>query len=187
MSAVRRVPPNGVWGMALLAATEGALFGTLIATYFYLRFSAAQWPPDGIAAPSVALPLALTGALVLTTVPVVAAALAARRGRAGVAIALLALALAVQAGYLAWQIVLFLHDLDSFSPKTTAYGSAYFTLLFVHHAHVALGLLLSLWLVVRLARGVTRYRVVTAEVVALYWVFVNAMAIAVTATVVSPG
>jgi heme/copper-type cytochrome/quinol oxidase subunit 3 len=186
MSAARRTLPNGLWGMALLVTTETALFGTLIGTYFYLRFSAPQWPPDGIAAPSAVLPLALAGALVLTTVPVLAAARAARHSRAGAAVALLTLALVVQAGYLAWQIVLFVDDAGAVEPKATAYGSVYDTLLFVHHAHVALGLLLSLWLIARLVRGVTRYRVVTAEVVALYWVFVAVVGIFVTATVVSP-
>jgi heme/copper-type cytochrome/quinol oxidase subunit 3 len=81
----RRAIPNGVWGVLLFAATEGALFGTLLATYFYLRFRSAQWPPAGIEAPSVALPLALTGALVLTAAPMALAALAARRGRAAAA------------------------------------------------------------------------------------------------------
>jgi len=181
----RRTIANGVWGMALLIATETALFGTLIATYFYLRFSSPRWPPAGIAAPSVALPLALAGLLVLTTIPVTAAARASRRERAGTAIGLLAVALVLQAGYLAWQIVLFARDAGAVEPKATAYGSVYDTLLLVHHAHVALGLLLSLWLIARLARGVTPYRVVTADVVALYWVFVAVVGMAVTATVVS--
>ena len=71
---------------------------------------------------------------------------------------MLALAVVVQAGYLAVQILLFRHDLRQFSPKATAYGSIYFTLLAAHHAHVVLGLLLELavlWQVVR--KGLTSY------------------------------
>jgi len=181
-----RAVANGVWGMLLFAATEAGLFGTLLGSYFYLRFSSAQWPPPGIEAPSVALPLALTAALVLTTVPVVLAVLAARRGRIGAAWLLVALAVLVQAGYLAWQVVLFADDLGRFSPSETAYGSIYFTLLGAHHGHVALGLLLELWVLARLARGVTTYRVVALQAVALYWVFVNAMAVLVVAAQVSP-
>jgi heme/copper-type cytochrome/quinol oxidase subunit 3 len=182
----RRTAPNGVWGMLLLAATEATLFGTLLATYFYLRFRSAQWPPPGIEAPSVALPLALTAVLVATTVPMALAALAARAGRRGRCWALVALAFALQAGYLAWQIVLYLDDLDKFSPADTAYGSIYFTLLGVHHAHVAVGLLLSVWVLGRLATGLTNYRVVTVYAVALYWAFVNFLAILVVAAQVSP-
>jgi heme/copper-type cytochrome/quinol oxidase subunit 3 len=182
----RRAIPNGIWGVLLFAATETALFGTLIGSYFFLRFSSPHWPPPGVAAPSVALPLALTAALVLSTAPVVLAARAARDGHRGTAIALLALALVMQAGYLAWQIVLLHDDLRRISPRTSAYGSVYVTLLVLHHAHVALGLLLDGWLIARLGRGLTRYRVTTAQVVAIYWVFVNAAAIAVVATQVSP-
>jgi cytochrome c oxidase subunit III len=182
----RRTVANGVWGMLLFAATEAGLFGTLLGSYFYLRFSSAQWPPPGIAAPSVALPLALTAVLVLTTAPVVLAAMAARGGSAGTAWLLVALAVLVQGGYLAWQIVLYADDLGRFSPDDTAYGSIYFTLLAAHHAHVALGLLLELWVLARLAGGLTHYRVVTLQAVALYWIFVNAMAVLVVAAQVSP-
>jgi heme/copper-type cytochrome/quinol oxidase subunit 3 len=186
VARARRTLPNGLWGMLLFAATEGTLFGTLIATYFYLRFRSAQWPPPGIEPPSVALPLSLTGALVLTTVPLVLAVVTARRGRVGVTWALIALAMIVQSGYLAWQIVLYSDDLAKFSPDDSAYGSIYFTLLGAHHLHVAFGLLLDLWILVRLTAGLTTYRLITVQAVALYWVLVNALAILVVATQVSP-
>jgi heme/copper-type cytochrome/quinol oxidase subunit 3 len=185
-SRPRRAWANGVWGVLLFAATESALFGTLIAAYFYLRLRAVDWPPQGIEAPSAVLPLALTGALVLTTLPLLLAARAAAAGRRWPAWWLVAAALVVQAGYLAWQIVLYTDDLSKFSPQDTAYGSVYFTLLGVHHAHVALGLLLSLWVLARLLSGLTDYRVVTVRVVAIYWAFVNAIAVLVVATQVSP-
>src|SRR5205814_9758722 len=60
----RRSLPNGWWGAALLIATETALFGSMIASYFYLRLQAVQWPPPGIPAPMVPRSLALTGASV---------------------------------------------------------------------------------------------------------------------------
>jgi heme/copper-type cytochrome/quinol oxidase subunit 3 len=186
VARTRRTVPNGLWGMLLFAATEGALFGTLLATYFYLRFRSAQWPPPGIEAPSVALPLALTAVLVLTTVPMGLAVLAARRGRVAAAWGLVALALVVQAGYLAWQIVLYVDDLGKFAPDESAYGSIYFTLLGAHHAHVAFGLLLNVWVLVRLASGLTNYRMITLQAVALYWAFVNFVAILVVAAQVSP-
>jgi cytochrome c oxidase subunit 3 len=184
--SARRTLSNGMWAMLLLAATEGALFGTLLATYFYLRFESPQWPPVGIEAPSVALPLALTGVLVLSTGPMLLAARAARRGRAGAAWLLIALALLVQGGYLAWQIVLYAQDVRELSPDATAYGSIYLTLLGVHHAHVAVGILLGLWLLARLVSGLTDYRVVAVRVVALYWAFVSLVAVLVVATQVSP-
>ena len=50
----RRALPNGWWGMAIFLCSETALFGSLIGTYFYLRFTSPQWPLGGIPAPSVA-------------------------------------------------------------------------------------------------------------------------------------
>jgi heme/copper-type cytochrome/quinol oxidase subunit 3 len=146
--------------MAIFLATEAALFGSLIGSYFYLRFTSPQWPQGGIAAPSVALPLVLTAVLVASTIPMAAAAAAARRGRSQSAWLLVALATLLQAGYLAVQIVQYIHDVGTFAPDTNAYSSIYFTLLGAHHAHVAVGLLLDAWLLGRLLGGLTHYRVV---------------------------
>jgi len=95
-------------------------------------------------------------------------------------------AFVLQAGYLAAQIVLFSDDLHKFSPKGTAYGSAYYTLLGAHHAHVLIGLLLDLWVVARLLGGITRYRVLTMRAVAIYWYFVSVLGVAVVLTQLSP-
>jgi heme/copper-type cytochrome/quinol oxidase subunit 3 len=182
----RRAFPNGWWGMALLIATEATLFGTLIATYFYLRFQVVTWPPPGIEPPKVALPLSLTGALLLTSVPIFLAVRAVKDGRGSRAASLLAFAATVQAGYLAVQIVLYLDDLSKFSPKDSAYGSIYFTLLMVHHVHVLVGILLSLWIVSKLVRGLTAYRLTAVRAIAIYWYFVSIAAVFVVFTQVSP-
>jgi heme/copper-type cytochrome/quinol oxidase subunit 3 len=182
-----RAQPNGWWGMALFLCAEATLFGTLIASYFYLYFDAKQWPPTGIKAPSVVLPLVATGALVLTSGPMFGAARQARAGSARRATQAMALALVVQCCYLALQILLFRHDLNHFSPKQTAYGSIYFTLLAVHHAHVLLGILLVgavMWRVAR--RGINDYRLIGVRTVALYWHVVNGLAILVVLTQLSP-
>ena len=182
----RAALPNGWWGAALLVATEAALFGSVIATYYYLRFNTPAWPPAGVKPPDVALPLALAGALVATSIPLLFASWAANRGRAGPAAGLLLVAIAVQAAYLAVQIALFKRDLGDFSPRDSAYGSIYFTMLGLHHLHVLLGVLLELGIAARLAGGLTSYRIVGVRVVALYWHFVNAMAVLVVVTQLSP-
>ena len=51
---------------------------------------------------------------------------------------------------------------------------------------VAVGLLLDLYLAARLVRGLTSYRATGVEAAALYWHFVNVLAILVTATLLSP-
>jgi cytochrome c oxidase subunit III len=182
----RRAQPSGWWGVALLVATETALFGTLIASYFYLRFRTVNWPPGGIEPPDATLPLVLTAVLLATSVPMLLAARAARAGDAARGAWWIVLALVVQSGYLGGQIALFASDLDKFSPKDNAYGSIYFTMLGAHHAHVVLGILLSLFILVRLLYGLTNYRVIGVRVVAVYWYFVAVVGLLVTLTQVSP-
>jgi len=178
--------PNGWWGIAVFVATEATLFGTIIGSYFFLRFQVPQWPPAGVPDPKVLVPLVLTAALVATSIPVQIAYSAARRDRLGVARLALVLALAVQAAYLGIQIHLFLGDLDKFSPNQSAYASIYFTLLGGHHFHVLIGILLEAWLLLRLITGLTRYRLVALQATVFYWHFVNLLAVAVVLTQVSP-
>jgi cytochrome c oxidase subunit 3 len=186
-AARRRIAfPLGWWGVMLLVATESAFFGTLIASYFYLRLKVSHWPPAGIEPPDMTGPLILTGVLVATGVPMFMAARRARAGRVRVTWLLLLAAVLVQAAYLGVQIHLFGSDLDKFEPGDSAYGSIYFTLLASHHVHVLVGILMIAWLLARLAFGLTNYRVVAVCVVAVYWYFVDVAAVAVVLTQVSP-
>ena len=182
----RRTLPSGWWGVALLIATEATLFGCLIATYFYLRFKAPAWPPDGIPKPSVTLPLVFTGMLLASCAPIYLGVRAAREGRATAALALVAAAAAVQATYLGLQINLFASDMNKFSPSDDAYGSIYFTLLGVHHAHVAVGLALDAWIIGKLLGGLTNYRLIAVRVISFYWYFVSAVAVLVVLTQLYP-
>ena len=182
----RAARPNGWWGMAIFVATEATLFGTLIGTYFYLRFTNPSWPPAGVPEPKVLAPLLLTAALVATSIPVQVAYNAARRDRVRLAQLALILALVVQAAYLVLQLRLFVDDLDAFSPNASSYASIYFTLLGAHHFHVVVGMMLEAWLVLRLVSGLTRYRLVGLQATAFYWHFVNVLAVVVVLTQVSP-
>ena len=186
-AARRRIAfPLGWWGVMLLVATESALFGSLIASYFYLRLKATQWPPAGIEPPDMTAPLILAAVLVATSVPMFLAARGARDGRVRATWLLLLAAVLVQAAYLGVQIHLFGSDLDKFEPEDNAYGSIYFTLLAAHHLHVLVGVLMIVWLLGRLVFGLTNYRVVAVSVVAVYWYLVDVAAVAVVLTQLSP-
>ncbi|MGA8218790.1 MAG: cytochrome c oxidase subunit 3 [Solirubrobacterales bacterium] len=177
---------TATWAILLGLATELTLFASLIATYFYLRFKDVAWPPDGVPKPEVTLPLVFTGMLLVSTLPVFASVRAAKGGRVRIAWWLLAVAAAIQATYLGLQINLFVDDINKFSPSESAYGSIYFALVGIHHAHVALGLALDAWLLGRLMSGLTHYRLLALRVVALYWYFVAAIAVAVVLTQLYP-
>ena len=182
----RQAKPNGWWGIALFVATEATLFGTLIGSYFYLRFNNLQWPPPGVPEPKVAAPLVLTGVLLATSLPLQVAVSAARGAHRLRAWWLVALALFVQTGYFAMQVHLFADDLAKLRPQGSSYASIYVTLVGADHAHVFVGLLLDLWLLARLATGLTNYRLVGLRVVTFYWHFVNVLTVAVVLTQLSP-
>lgn len=182
----RAAKPSGWWGMAVFVATEATLFGTLIGSYYDLRFNAAHWPPARVPDPKVTLPLVLLALLVATSVPVQLASNFARARRIGRAQLALLSALALQSVYLALQIHLYVDDLHRFTPQGSAYGSIYFTLVGAHHAHVVVGILLEAWFVLRLLRGLTRYRAVGLRATAFYWHAVNVLAVAVTIVQLSP-
>ena len=186
MQPVRAARPNGWWGMVLFVATEATLFACLIAGWFYLRFQNRSWPPPGIPEPKVTLPLVLTGLLVLSSIPVQLAVNAASRGLLTRARVALLLALVVHAGYLGMQIHLFVHDVHEFPPSGSAYSSIYFTMLGAHHLHVFVGVLLSAWILLRTATGLTSYRMNGLRATAFYWHFVNVLALCVLGTQLSP-
>jgi heme/copper-type cytochrome/quinol oxidase subunit 3 len=183
----RRAMPSGVWGMTLFLCSEVTIFGTLLATYFYLDFDAPRWPPAGIKPPEVVYPAVATAWLLLTTIPIWVASRAARRGSKTATLSAIGLAFLMQCCYLAAQVILFRHDLLQFSPKATAYGSIYFTMLAAHHAHVILGLFLDvglLWFVA--LRGLNNYWLIGVRSLAIFWYVVNALAVLVVLTQLTP-
>ena len=184
--SIPRSKPNGWWGMLIFVAAETTLFGCLLGAYFYLRLLSTQWPQGGIEPKGVLVPVVLVVALASTSLFMQLAASSGLRGRAGIAWAAVLLALVVQAGYFAFEVHDFRADLASVAPDQNAYASIYYTLLGADHAHVALGLLLNGWLLLRLAGGLTAYRLNALRAVTLYWHAVNVISVVVTATILSP-
>ncbi len=181
----RAASSNGWWGMVAFVATEATLFGALLGTYVYLRVRAVQWPPPGTPEPKVALPLVLAGILAATSIPVYLGTRAASAGLVRRTQAFFLAALVVQCAYLGIQVHEMSSDLDTFTPQQSAYGSIYYTLLGGEHAHVAAGILMSAWLVLRLVTGLTRYRLAAVRAIAFYWYAVSVISVVVAVCLVS--
>ena len=81
----------------------------------------------------------LLGVLLASIVPMQLASRAAQAGQIARARLLVLAALIVQAGYFAMEVSLYRDDLHRFMPQSHAYGSIYYVLLGVAHAHVAIG------------------------------------------------
>jgi heme/copper-type cytochrome/quinol oxidase subunit 3 len=181
----RRQPSVAMWGMAMLLASEGTIFACLIGSYYYLRFTTPTWPPPWDPQPRVVVPLVLVGVLATTSLPLQLAAVAARRGRLAVTRLLIVLALIVQIGYVVYEVHDYLDQVAKDPVQKDAYSSIYFTLLGADHAHVLVGILLSLWLLWKLLRGLTMYRLNAVQVIAFYWHAVNLLTLVVIGVLLS--
>lgn len=172
LPAPRDSHPSGWWGVVLLIATEATLFLLAIAAYFYLRTQSRDgWPPPPLHDPDVLKPLIANLILAISCVPLIAASRSVASGNAGRARAWLVTTTVLGIGFVALQIILIRQSLNMFSPRDSAYGSIYYSLLGIHLAHAAVGVLVLAWLVTRASR-LTAERRVSLDVVSLYWFFV---------------
>jgi len=184
-NTVRLSNSAGWWGMVILVASEATLFGAFIGTYFYLRFRTTPWPPHGIAKPALVVPLILLACLVATTVPMIFASRAAQAGRLRATRFFVAVVLLVEAGYLAYEVHDFADQIHHVDITRNAYTSIYYTLLGADHAHVLIAVLFNLWLLAKLTRGFTTYRLNAVRAIAFYVYAVNVLTIVVYGTLLS--
>ena len=68
------------WGMLMLIVIEAVVFGSLIASYFYLKAGNAEWPPVLIGKPDLLLPTINTFVLLASSVPIYLADRGIRKG-----------------------------------------------------------------------------------------------------------
>ena len=181
----RRAPSAAFWGMTMFLASEGTLLASMIASYYYLRFTTPVWPPPPDPQPKVVVPLILVAVLATTSVPMQLAAFAARRGRVLATWLLIASALFVQAGYFGFEVHDFMQQVHADPIQTDAYSSIYFTLLGADHGHVFVGILLDLWLLWKLLKGLTMYRLNAVQVIAYYWHAVNLLTLVIIGVLLS--
>jgi cytochrome c oxidase subunit 3 len=171
LAAVRGSQPRGWWGAALFVVTEATLFGTIFGTWFYLRYKAPHWPPAGEPRPELWLPLILAGVLATTSLLMV------RRSRRALALAVL-----IQGGYLGVSLYFYVGDLHDDPPQESAYASIRHLMVGAGHFHVLVGIAVNLFLLAKLADGrMTPYRAAGLRGAALYWHFVNVLALAIVA------
>jgi cytochrome c oxidase subunit I+III len=174
----------GWWGMAGAVATESAFFGYLLFSYFYLASQSVNpWPS---VPPELRLPALNTAILLSSSVAMVWAERSVRAGRATRSRVGLGLTIALGVLFLSLQVVEYTRR--SLSPAHDAYGSLFYTITGFHGAHVLVGLIMLVVVLVRALRGhfsAERHEAVSN--VAMYWHFVDTVWLAVfTSLYVSP-
>jgi cytochrome c oxidase subunit I+III len=166
----------GWWGMVCVVVTEAAFFGYLLFSYYYLGSVSVNAWPDPV--PRFGLPLVNTLILLASSVAVLLATRAIKRDNntrlnwwLGVAIVLGVLFLALQAVEYGREKLSITHD---------AYGSLFYTITGFHGAHVFVGLIMLVVVLIRALRGhFVRDRHEAVSNVALYWHFVDVVWLAV--------
>jgi len=119
-------------GLVIFLGATVMLFAALLLAYAIVRAQAPAWPPAGT-------PPFPRGAAALSTLALVAASVALRRGRAGLALGLGAAFLAAQG--LLWHHLVAIH----LGPGAGALGEVFFALSLLHAAHVLGGLVALVW------------------------------------------
>jgi heme/copper-type cytochrome/quinol oxidase subunit 3 len=164
---------TAVWGTWGLLATEGTLFATLIASYFYLRLNAPVWPLPGEHPPE--LTLALPNTLVLVASSVVLGWAGSRRRRGADRAARIATAVTALMGVAFVTIQGFEFAGRHVGVRDDAQATAFTTITGLHTAHVVVGVLLLAFLVVRGRRAPASGH----RTISLYWHFVDVVWLAV--------
>ena len=167
---------TGYWGTVCLVATEATLFAALLASYFYLRLNDHSFRPPGVERPELLLAIPGTIVLVASSGVMWLAERSARRESWGRARLLAGLVTLMGIAFLVIQGVEF--DRLHYGVGDHAYGTARYTIVGLHSAHVTVGVLLLLFVLWRIGRrDAGRHSVV--QNVALYWHFVDVVWVAV--------
>ena len=172
---------TGWWAMVLFISTESATFAALIASDFYLRFSAkSSWPPATEKEPDLVLPTVATVVILASCLPMLLGSLAAARGsRVGGFLGTLG-AFVGGATFLVLQVLDWLSEWPDSTISKDAYGSLFYGLTALHAVHVLIGVGMLGFLLASLAvrRAAARPRG-PVSLVAMYWYFMGVVAVAV--------
>lgn len=158
----------GWWGMLLFCVSEVALFAYFLVSYAYLRGAYVAFAANGGAHPSLGIPA-------LLTVLLVGSSLVLRWGERGIErgdnrrlVIALIVTILLGAAFLVTQGAEYARE--QHMPQTDAYWSTFYAITGTHGAHVALGILMLAFNLMRAIRGhFSATRRLAIQNGALYW------------------
>ncbi|MCW5978495.1 MAG: heme-copper oxidase subunit III [Bryobacteraceae bacterium] len=122
------------WGILGVLAIESVVFGSLIASYLYMRMGEVQWPPPGTAEPKLLLPTIYTAILLASSIPVYWGDSGIERNDARALRWGMLIGIAMALGFLALKAIEY-SDIDYFW-NSHAYGSIVWAISGFHALHV---------------------------------------------------
>jgi heme/copper-type cytochrome/quinol oxidase subunit 3 len=161
-------------GFWVFLGSECLFFGSLIATYMTYK-NESVIGPYSTEILNIPLTSISTFVLLMSSLAMVLALDAVQRGMRTYAIASLLSVIVLGAGFLGFQAYEFTHFYhEGLKLQTNLFGSSFFILTGFHGAHVSIGVLWLLVLLVELLRGrMPPSRALTLEIAGLYWHFVD--------------
>lgn len=159
----------GQWAMALLIATEAALFASLFFAWAYLGRGSATWSRHP--APELWLPAINTVVLLASSVTLHLGLRRARDGAPSHVRGALAVTIVLGSIFVALQGWEYAHQ--GFGAATDAYGSAFVIITGIHGVHVVVGLLMLGFVALTLGRDPDAGGPRRASIASLYWHFVD--------------
>jgi cytochrome c oxidase subunit 3 len=168
---------TSVIGMMIALGAWAMMFGALFFMYAGMRSHALMWPPPGVPRLPIGLPAVNTAVLLASSGAFSLGLRSLRKGERRALSAWLAAAAALGTTFLALQVVVW-RDVwaSGLQPSTGAYGSVFYGLTALHAAHVAAGILVILFVLVRSLLGkYTEHNVMPVRLPAMFWHFVDAV------------
>ena len=164
-------------GMWLFIASDSLTFTALLIAYSYVRVASPNWPTPFQVWPSITMATIMTVLLLSSSLTMVMAVAASRRGDRGGTVRFVLLTMLGGLGF----IVLHLNEwmgliregvrLSANPWGTPLFGGTFFTLTGLHMAHVASGVIYLGAVAAGFARG--RFTEEHVEISGLYWHFVD--------------
>lgn len=162
---------GGWWGLLALIVTEGALFGYLLFSYFYLASQTQQhWPPEGL--PELKIASLNTAILLSSSVFVWLSERCIQRLRLQWSVISMAVAILLGGAFVMIQFGEW--SKKNYDLTANLYNSIYFTITGFHLMHVIVGLAVLLFLLLWTALGYfDDRRYVAVKIGGVYWHFVD--------------
>lgn len=163
---------RGVYAVYAVILTEGTLFVSLFASYYFLGTNKHRWAID--TPPKLTMAFIMLAILVTSSLVVMWGERMVKQGRYGLARAAVLVTVLMGLVFLAVQSFEYRDHWKTLTPRTDSYGSIFYTITTFHAAHVIMGILMLCYLAILPNYGPTKlpphrpYRVV-----ALYWHFVD--------------
>ena len=162
-------------GMIIFLASWAMMFSALFFSYGYVRVRSVTWPPPGFPALPIALPGVNTLVLLGSSFTFARALGAIKRGdRRGLSMWVGA-TVVLGAVFLALQVVVWRSvSLSGLQFSSGLLGGVFYGLTTFHALHVAVGLLILLWVFARSLRGAySEHNYITVRLCTMYWHFVD--------------